>query len=96
MFVTPDQEEALCFADRLAVMQEGHIEQIGTPETVYHRPQTPFVADFLGMTNLITGEAEGKLCRDPLGQISDRTISAWGGTPLNSYGSIWSWFNRRQ
>ena len=69
VFVTHDQEEALCFADRLAVMQEGHIEQIGTPEAVYHRPQTPFVADFLGMTNLITGEAEGNCAETPLGKF---------------------------
>ena len=69
VFVTHDQEEALCFADRLAVMQDGCIEQIGTPETVYHRPQTPFVADFLGMTNLITGEAEGNCAQTVLGKF---------------------------
>lgn len=67
VFVTHDQEEALCFADRLAVMHDGRIEQIGTPETVYQRPQTPFVADFLGATNLITGEAEGDYANTPLG-----------------------------
>ena len=69
VFVTHDQEEALCFADRLAVMHDGHIEQIGTPETVYHRPQTPFVADFLGATNLIDGEAEGDCAETPLGKF---------------------------
>ena len=69
VFVTHDQEEALCFADRLAVMQDGCIEQIGTPETVYHRPQTPFVADFLGVTNLIDGEAEGDHAETPLGKF---------------------------
>ena len=69
VFVTHDQEEALCFADRLAVMQEGRIEQIGIPETVYHRPETPFVADFLGMTNLIAGEAKGNCAETPLGKF---------------------------
>ena len=67
--VTHDQEEALCFADRLGVMQDGHIEQIGIPETVYHRPETPFVADFLGMTNLIDGEAKGDCAETPLGKF---------------------------
>ena len=69
VFVTHDQEEALCFADRLAVMQDGRIEQIGKPETVYHRPQTPFVADFLGATNLIDGEAKGGCAETPLGKF---------------------------
>ncbi|RKU12173.1 iron ABC transporter ATP-binding protein [Candidatus Poribacteria bacterium] len=67
--VTHDQEEALCFADRLGVMSDGRIEQIGIPETVYHRPQTPFVADFLGATNLIDGEAEGNCAETPLGKF---------------------------
>ena len=69
VFVTHDQEEALCFADRLAVMHDGRIEQIGTPETVYHRPETPFVADFLGVTNLITGEAKGDCAETLLGRF---------------------------
>ena len=69
VFVTHDQEEALCFADRLAVMHDGRIEQIGTPETVYHHPQTPFVADFLGVTNLIDGEAKGDCAETPLGKF---------------------------
>ena len=67
--VTHDQEEALCFADRLGVMQDGTIEQTGIPETVYHRPQTPFVADFLGMTNLIDGEAKGNCAETSLGKF---------------------------
>ena len=69
VFITHDREEALCFADRLAVMHDGRIEQIGTPETVYRRPQTPFVADFLGATNLIDGEAEGDYAETPLGRF---------------------------
>ena len=69
VFITHDREEALCFADRLAVMHDGRIEQIGTPETVYRRPQTPFVADFLGATNLIDGEAEGDCAETPLGRF---------------------------
>ena len=67
--VTHDQEEALCFADRLGVMQDGHIEQIGIPETVYQRPETPFVADFLGVTNLIAGEAKGNCAETLLGKF---------------------------
>lgn len=59
LLVTHDQEEALSFADRIAVMNEGKIEQIGTPEEVYYRPRTKFVAQFLGRTNLFHADAEG-------------------------------------
>lgn len=59
ILVTHDQEEALSFADRLAVMNEGRIEQIGTPEEVYYQPKTKFVAQFLGRTNLLEANAEG-------------------------------------
>ncbi|MEX2574034.1 MAG: ABC transporter ATP-binding protein, partial [Balneolaceae bacterium] len=48
VLVTHDQEEALSFADRIAVMNDGRIEQIGTPEEVYYKPKTKFVAQFLG------------------------------------------------
>ena len=53
LLVTHDQEEALSMSDQLAVMNEGHIEQIGSPEEVYLRPQTRFVAGFLGAVNWI-------------------------------------------
>jgi iron(III) transport system ATP-binding protein len=55
VLVTHDQEEALSFADRIAVMNDGKIEQIGTPEEVYYHPKTKFVARFLGRTNLFEG-----------------------------------------
>jgi spermidine/putrescine transport system ATP-binding protein len=56
VLVTHDQEEALCLSDRIAVMNQGKIEQIGTPSQIYERPQTSFVADFIGDTNLFSGE----------------------------------------
>jgi spermidine/putrescine transport system ATP-binding protein len=54
LYVTHDQEEALSMSDRLAVMSHGRIEQIGTPEDTYARPDTAFVASFLGVSNLVT------------------------------------------
>lgn len=59
ILVTHDQEEALSFADRVAVMNNGKIEQIGTPEEVYYKPKTQFVAQFLGRTNLFRAYADG-------------------------------------
>jgi len=56
VFVTHDQEEALAVADRVAVMRDGVIEQIGTPEELYSTPASPFVADFVGLSNRIPGE----------------------------------------
>jgi len=56
LFVTHDQEEALAVADRVAVMNAGRIEQIGTPEQLYSSPSTPFVAEFVGLSNVVTGE----------------------------------------
>lgn len=55
LFVTHDQEEALAVADRVAVMRAGRVEQIGTPEDLYVRPATPFVADFVGLSNRLPG-----------------------------------------
>ena len=69
ILVTHDQEEALAFADRLAVMRAGRLEQIGRPEDVYTRPRTAFVAQFLGRTNLLRGEGLGDLAETPLGAI---------------------------
>lgn len=53
LIVTHDQQEALVMADRIAVLNNGRIEQIGTPEDIYQRPATPFVADFMGADNKI-------------------------------------------
>ncbi|MCG6136329.1 MAG: ABC transporter ATP-binding protein [Nostoc sp. LLA-1] len=55
ILVTHDQEEALSLSDRIAVMNQGKIEQIGTPSEIYEHPLTPFVADFIGDTNLFSG-----------------------------------------
>jgi sulfate transport system ATP-binding protein len=55
LFVTHDQEEALEVADRVAILRDGKIEQIGTPEEIYDRPASPFVYDFLGNVNLFSG-----------------------------------------
>lgn len=56
VFVTHDQEEALAMSDRIAVMNAGKVEQIGSPSDIYDRPGTRFVADFIGDTNLFRGE----------------------------------------
>lgn len=58
IYVTHDQEEALTMADRIAVMNHGKVLQVGTPEDIYERPHTRFVADFIGETNFI----KGRLC----------------------------------
>ncbi|MCX7848635.1 MULTISPECIES: ABC transporter ATP-binding protein [unclassified Thermus] len=69
LLVTHDQEEALSFADRLGVMRGGRLEQVGTPEAVYLRPRTPFVAQFLGRTNLLPGEGKGRQAETCLGPV---------------------------
>ncbi len=57
IYVTHDQEEALTMSDRIAVMNGGVLEQIGTPEEIYNRPRTRFVADFIGESNILEGYA---------------------------------------
>jgi len=55
VFVTHDQEEALSMSDRIAVMRSGNLEQIADPRSIYEKPATPFVAKFVGATNLLSG-----------------------------------------
>jgi len=64
LFVTHDQDEALTMADRVVVLNQGRIEQIGTPAEIYDRPQTRFVADFIGTSNFL----DGSLARAENGQ----------------------------
>jgi ABC-type Fe3+/spermidine/putrescine transport system ATPase subunit len=59
VYVTHDQEEALALADRVAVMREGRIEQVGTPRQIYRRPRTRFVADFIGESNFFPASLLG-------------------------------------
>jgi len=59
VYVTHDQAEAMVTSDRIAVMNAGGVEQVGTPEEVYERPATAFVAGFIGRTNLLRGKVAG-------------------------------------
>ena len=64
VYVTHDQEEALTMSDRIAVMNAGHVEQIGTPTEIYDRPASVFVAGFIGQANLWRGHQTGRANRD--------------------------------
>ena len=57
IYVTHDQEEALTMSDRIAVMSNGRVEQVGSPSEVYEEPTTAYVADFLGVSNLMDATA---------------------------------------
>jgi spermidine/putrescine transport system ATP-binding protein len=59
IFVTHDQEEALTISDRIAVLHQGRLEQVGTPREIYHRPCSRFVADFIGEANLLPATGGG-------------------------------------
>lgn len=61
VFVTHDQGEALSMADRVAVFHDGRVQQVGSPEDVYDRPETPFVADFVGASNVLPSEIVQRL-----------------------------------
>ena len=70
ILVTHDHEEAFAMADKIGVLNEGRLEQLGTPETVYHTPSTPFVADFVGQADFLPGEVEpGGLIRTEIGKF---------------------------
>ena len=62
VFVTHDQGEALSMADRVAIFNEGKLVQVGTPRDVYERPQTRFVADFVGSSNVLDPEFSARYC----------------------------------
>jgi len=70
IYVTHDQEEALTMSDRIAVFNEGRIEQVGAPAEVYERPATPFVAGFVGTSNLLRGD----VARAIVGQTGTFTV----------------------
>src|SRR5262249_32053329 len=92
IYVTHDQEEALSLSDRVAVMKDGRVQQVGAPKELYERPRTRFVADFVGTNNLVPGrvreQAKAGLLVDtalgalravahgPMGQVGERCVLA--------------------
>ncbi|MGL4521057.1 MAG: ABC transporter ATP-binding protein [Bacilli bacterium] len=70
IFVTHNQKDALAIADRIIVMNDGNIEQIGSAKEVYREPATPFVAQFISRSNMIPGTANGKEIQTPIGKIA--------------------------
>ena len=83
LFVTHDQEEAITMSDRIVVMNEGRIEQVGSPKEVYYGPKTPFVSGFFGDSNLIDGVmgADG-VVETPLGKVATSEKGLPRGTPV--------------
>jgi ABC-type Fe3+/spermidine/putrescine transport system ATPase subunit len=69
VYVTHDQEEAFAIADRVVVMQAGRLEQSGTPHEIYSHPASPFVAAFIGLTNLVEGIAGATGVETPIGRF---------------------------
>jgi putative spermidine/putrescine transport system ATP-binding protein len=69
VYVTHDQGEAMALGDRIAVMSHGRVEQIGTPQDIYHRPASAFVADFIGTMNRVTGTRDDGVLRLPGGAL---------------------------
>ncbi len=81
VYVTHDQEEALTMSDRLAVFDKGRVEQVGTPAEVYEFPATAFVAGFVGVSNVVTGEAARSLTGSPAPSPCGRSGSdSWNRT----------------
>ncbi len=69
IFVTHDQEEALFLGDHIAVMDQGRIEQVDTPERIFHRPATPFVARFMGVADFLDAQVDGDVLVTELGMV---------------------------
>lgn len=85
IFVTHDQEEALEVADRIVLMNQGQVEQIGSAEDVYRNPATPFVYGFLGSVNLFHGRVEGNEVRVGEDRLPSTTQNLTDGTPVMAF-----------
>jgi spermidine/putrescine transport system ATP-binding protein len=87
VYVTHDQEEALTMSDRIAVMKDGVIQQLGDPITLYEKPANRFVADFIGESNLIQGRVQSVLGEQVLLQVGDELVTASVGDALPPVGA---------
>jgi len=85
IFVTHDQEEALEVADRVVIMHQGRVEQVGTSDEVYDHPATPFVYDFLGSVNLFHGRVDGEHVRLGDGAVRLREGGLASGTEVYGF-----------
>jgi len=88
IYVTHDQEEAMTMSDRIAVMRAGRIEQLGTPEELYERPRTEFVAGFLGVSNLLGGSVVGRDDAFVSVRIADGTVLRAPGDSVNGSATV--------
>jgi spermidine/putrescine transport system ATP-binding protein len=79
IYVTHDQEEALTMSDRIAVMSQGRVEQVGGPKEIYEEPATAYVADFLGVSNLMDADAKGATQGGARVQLGDFELIAGKG-----------------
>jgi iron(III) transport system ATP-binding protein len=80
IYVTHDQVEALALSSRIAVMRAGRVEQVGTPEEIYRRPRTTFVAGFIGSSNMLTGQVRERVAgrlrvETPLGRLECQAVN---------------------
>ena len=74
IFVTHDREEALAISDRIAVMRDGKLEQIGTPEEIYTQPSSRFVAEFVTQANFLIARKEGKMWKTEIGEVDLKSL----------------------
>ena len=85
IFVTHDQEEALEVADEVVLMNQGHVEQVGTPDQVYDHPATPFVYSFLGSVNLFHGRVDGDVVHVGPHQLTHSGSTAIDGSSVVAF-----------
>ena len=91
IYVTHDQEEALTMSDTIVVMNQGYIQQIGTPEDIYNEPENAFVADFIGDSNII----DGIMLEDKLVEILGVRFRLRGHR-LRPATARWTWSSARR
>ena len=80
IYVTHDQEEALTMSDRIAVMNEGRVDQLGAPQVIYHQPDTLFVATFIGVANLLPARVRSAAGGEVVAEVAGRPIPVAHGT----------------
>ena len=89
VYVTHDQEEALTMSDRIVLMRQGRIEQVGTPRELYDKPASRYAADFIGETNIITGKVVKGGPRPAVLEAGKNLIYGWSDVALPVGGDAW-------